>query len=500
MSIVCSQLNSSDNVVDGGISSEVPTLLETEGSSLTIPFDNGASNDNIITIQNEKIANQELKLVPVTILTGFLGSGKTTLLKFILKSNNLGRRIAIIENEFSGMKSELDSIPTGALNIESLIVRDGVNRENISDLIELPNGCICCTVKDSLVTTLETLLRKKKNDIDYIIIECSGMANPGPIASVLWLDDALQSNLVLDGIVTMVDARNFEMQIGETSWFMNDKNVNRGELMEQRGDEAAQQVAYADRIIINKVDHLYHEDEGMITRKVDSIKGVIRAINRTAPIRVTTFSEIHDLNWLIDTRSFSMERFSEKHIAPSVTDRCACCSSYCGICSHIDNMPDITREPTHGHSSTIKTVVLTHEGSAYLPKLHSWLATILWPDQDKPSTLSTYFEAKEQSVAVADKDDYMKIFRIKGVLSIKFHITTDFGQFHEEDLVHIHEGRVDKRRYIVQAVNDVWDIQPASTDLCWENDCVRLCTIVIIGRFLDEKILRTGYLSCFQSD
>ena len=163
------------------------------------------------------------KCVPVTILSGFLGSGKTTLIQYILKNPNHGKRIAVIENEFGQ-----------GLDVESLIARDGVDNSSLTDLIELPNGCICCTVKDSLVATLENLLTKRR-DFDYILIECSGMANPGPIASLFWLDEALESRLRLDGIVCMVDALNIEQQLSTTL-------------------EAAQQVAYADRILLNKID------------------------------------------------------------------------------------------------------------------------------------------------------------------------------------------------------------------------------------------------------
>jgi hypothetical protein len=113
----------------------------------------------------------ELPQCPVTILSGFLGSGKTTLVQYILRSPNHKKRIAVIENEFGGGQG---------LAVESLIARDGVDPDdnNLSDLIELPNGCVCCTVKDSLVATLENLVTKRK-DLDYILIEASGMANPG---------------------------------------------------------------------------------------------------------------------------------------------------------------------------------------------------------------------------------------------------------------------------------------------------------------------------------
>lgn len=179
---------------------EAPTLVDTSGIYMT-------------------------RKIPITILTGFLGSGKTTLLNYILREKH-GLKIAIIENEFGA-----------GLSIESMIAKSGVDGSNISNFIELSNGCICCTIKDDLLLTLEQLLLYK-DKFDYIIIETTGVANPGPIVSALWADEQLDCNLILDGVVCVVDSYNIESYLSST-----DESIN-----------ASTQICLADRILLNKSD------------------------------------------------------------------------------------------------------------------------------------------------------------------------------------------------------------------------------------------------------
>jgi len=189
-----------NNDDDDDSDEEAPILVDTSGDYMT-------------------------RKIPITILTGFLGSGKTTLLNYILKENH-GFKIAIIENEFGE-----------GLGIESMIAKSGVDGSNISNFIELSNGCICCTIKDDLLLTLEQLLLYK-DKFDYIIIETTGVANPGPIVSALWADEQLDCNLILDGVICVVDSYNIESYLSST-----DETIN-----------ASTQLCLADRILLNKSD------------------------------------------------------------------------------------------------------------------------------------------------------------------------------------------------------------------------------------------------------
>jgi G3E family GTPase len=165
------------------------------------------------------------KVIPVTILTGFLGSGKSCLLNHILTADH-GKKIAVIENEFSS-----------GLGIESMIVQSGVDGSKSEGFFELNNGCICCTVKDDLLLALEQLVRHK-HKFDYLIIETTGVANPGPVISSLWTDEDLESSLKIDGVVCIVDSINILTYL-QTSDIANDVRM---------------QICYSDRILLNKSD------------------------------------------------------------------------------------------------------------------------------------------------------------------------------------------------------------------------------------------------------
>ena len=531
-------------------------------------LDDDATTTDVETKQPTAVAAAAV-IVPVTVLTGFLGSGKSTLIKYILSSSTHGRKIAVIENEYGGGNSSNGgNYESGAaINVESVIVRDGTtimtddndfvteetesssstNMNRLVDLVELPNGCVCCTVKDELVTTLERLL-DVRSDLEYIIIELSGMANPGPVASIFWLDGPLNSRLRLDGIICCVDARNIGYQLEWTSSspaavgaHYDDDDDDDG------GDEAARQIAFADRIIVNKVDLLSHKtqnekqnrlrptsndctsdtnkcndnnnnsDQSETTTSIESVLRQIESINPTASILTTTYSIVNDLNWILDTNCFNVEHAKSVNMSIQQVHQ-----QQRQQLLYANPGDGWTKNNIHRHTNAVDTTTLFSIGSVSLHQINYWLASILWPDQDEyDSVLRARLEGRDKSCDEEIDDDKedgecrstkmmmtkkkskdkQRIYRVKGVLSV---IHDDHLDDDDEGLVNSNDG-TDRRRYIVQAVHDLWDIQPASMDLCWNDDDnasaaeTRCCKVIIIGKCLDVDRLRMGFMECFMT-
>jgi G3E family GTPase len=196
-----------------------------------------------------------MKKVPVTVLTGFLGSGKTTLLNRILTEQH-GQRIAVIENEL------------GEIGIDQALVIDADE-----EVFEMNNGCICCTVRGDLIRILGNLM-KRRDKFDRILVETTGMADPGPVAQTFFVDDDMKELFELDGIVTLVDAKHVVLHIDESS-------------------ECREQIAFADVLVVNKGDLVSTAELDALeqrVRKINALAKVMRATNADVPI-----SEVLDI-------------------------------------------------------------------------------------------------------------------------------------------------------------------------------------------------------------
>jgi G3E family GTPase len=206
-----------------------------------------------------------MSLIPATILTGFLGSGKTTLLKRVLAEAH-GQKIAIIENEF------------GEENIDSDILVSDTNEQ----IIQMSNGCICCTIREDLRATLQMLAAKKRKgllDFDRVVIETTGVADPGPVAQTFFMDDEVAESFLLDSILTLVDAKHAQAQLDDRQ-------------------EARRQVGFADQIFISKSDLVSPQE-------LDALMHRLKHMNPRAPQKAVHFGEVA-LSEVFDLRGFNL--------------------------------------------------------------------------------------------------------------------------------------------------------------------------------------------------
>lgn len=251
--------------------------------------------------------------IPVTVLTGFLGSGKTTLLNHILTAQH-GRRIAVIENEI------------GEVGIDGDLV---LNADE--EIFETNNGCICCTVRGDLIRIL-TNLAKRKNKFERVVIETTGIADPGPVAQTFFRDSDIEQSFFLDGIVTLVDAKHFFLQLKNEA-------------------EAGRQVAFADVIVLNKTDLV-------TSAEIEKVEGQIRRINAVAKIHRAVRGQL-DLSPLLDIGGFDLARAT------------AADPEFLGA------EGDDHGHHHHQHEIHVSTVALKSEQPMDPKKLNVWLGMLL---------------------------------------------------------------------------------------------------------------------------
>ena len=404
------------------------------------------------------VPSSSSKVIPVTILTGFLGAGKTTLLNYILTADH-GYKIAVIENEFGA-----------GLGIEKMIAKSGLSNENIEGFFELNNGCICCSVKDDLVQTLEQLV-KHKDRFDYILIETTGVANPGPIINTFWMDDELGSSLKLDGVVGVIDSHNLERYLMEGT----------------TAADVRKQIAYADRILMNKQDLVKPGD-------MNRIEHVVKEMNPMAPCRRTAYSNVGDVGWLLHTNSFSTENIDSLFGSSSATAPSGAQQNNNLQCLPVGAIPSASvlspSTPELGLQSANNThsamVLRTHHFSLAAPvnlrKLKVFLDYILYSRHNARADDYASLAAAKAAAAGGPsldpgKDDTQRpqVYRMKGIL-------------HAKD---------DASLYTLQACHDIFDIDVSSHSVDSPGDVSQgLSHIIVIGLNLDRDELENGFQQC----
>ena len=277
--------------------------------------------------------------VPVTILTGYLGSGKTTLVNHILTDKSHGKKIAIIENEF------------GDVGIDDALMAKNAKEQVEEEIVEMMNGCICCTVRQDLVVVLKKFsdrIRAGTLKLDAVLIETTGMADPAPVAQTFFVDDDVQKHFTLDGIVTLIDAKHIEQHLDDP----------RPEGVE---NEAVEQVAFADRLVLNKTDLVTAEELTVVEER-------LRGINSFAPVVKTEYGKVEVKN-VLNIGAFDLDRTLEMD-------------------------PEFLNvDGEHEHDDSVTSLGIDVEGSVDMDAIQEWLSPLL---QEKGNDL----------------------YRMKGVLSV----------------------------------------------------------------------------------
>mmetsp|Transcript_16374 Transcript_16374/g.28071 ORF Transcript_16374/g.28071 Transcript_16374/m.28071 type:complete len:434 (+) Transcript_16374:51-1352(+) len=391
--------------------------------------------------------------VPVCLITGFLGSGKTSLVRHILSAPH-GLRIAVILNEYGE-------------GVEQAYWQDIKTMQSLQDKpgewIELENGCMCCSVKSEFVLALETLMAKEKKP-DYILIETTGMANPGPVAAALWTDEEIEAGVQLDSIITVVDGLNIDRQLHAAR---SDGAVN----------EAQAQIAYADLVLLNKMDLCGEE-------AITMAEAEIKAINSSVHI-VRTTNCVVDLKQLLNRHGYKhgaevqLEPIAEgdddgdeaehgdkcgsmtarstrghgtapsghvshsRGISLGSLDRLGSGSGKEDAGSEEEEAAGSRTSHKHHHDPQITTITLRSNTPLLLEKVKCFLDKLLWDKEAHPE----------------------EIFRAKGVLSIAG----------------------DDRKHMLQAVYELYNLVPS---VAWLPNEQRVSRIVLIGRPLDKQALQ----------
>ena len=280
-----------------------------------------------------------MSLIPATILTGFLGAGKTTLLNRILHEQH-GQKIAVIENEF------------GEENIDNEILMQD-SREQI---IEMNNGCICCTVRGDLITALSQLSQKRlagELQFDRVVIETTGLANPGPVAQTFFMDDEVATHYLLDGIITIVDASHAMQQLDQYQ-------------------EAQRQVGFADRMLLSKLDLV---SAGQLA----ALETRLKRINPRAPIGRTDFGT-SPIDAIFDIRGFNLN--DKLEIDPDflhAEDHAHDCDDHCDHPGHAHHGHEADHSGHGGHSHTDEIAAFVFRSTRAFdpPRLEEFMAVLV---------------------------------------------------------------------------------------------------------------------------
>lgn len=288
---------------------ELPSLVTGTEIDLSDILDHVKSDGGVNIVSEDKVVrtnlqnsssiyiNNKTRKIPVSIITGYLGSGKSTLLEKLAQKGS-DKKIAVILNEF-GDSSEIE---------RAMTIRNGEN--SYQEWLDLGNGCLCCSLKNVGVKAIEDMIQRSPGKIDYILLETSGIADPAPIAKMFWQDEGLNSNVYIDGIITVLDCEHIVRcldDVSEQAHWHGDQVV-----LEDKLTVAHLQIAMADRLIMNKLDKI-ENDQG----KIKKLEGRVRSINSDVPMFYTKFADI-GIDKLLDLHAFDAANVPQENASRPV--------------------------------------------------------------------------------------------------------------------------------------------------------------------------------------
>ncbi|OCF43505.1 cytoplasmic protein [Kwoniella heveanensis CBS 569] len=383
-----------------------PELIASAGFSLP-----DRSSDKVAATATRDVGDRPK--VPLTLLTGYLGAGKSTLLEYILTAQH-GYKIAVCMNDFGD---------TTDIEAKALTLSDPSSSTTSTSMLSLPNGCLCCSFKDMGIAAIEEMVANAPGGVDWVMVELTGVADPGPIIRSFWANEEM-GDLVLDGVVCVVDSRNILKQLSEVR--------PEGEI-----NEAQKQVACADVILLNKLDLV-------TTEQLRDVEHRVRSINPTLRIHHTTRSRM-PLEGM-----FNLRAFSDPTALASTSTNHDHDHDHVHQHQHQHQHEDICDDPTHSHSHsdsdgptephyngiTTALIPLPRLSSTQYTNLNEFLESVIWAEKypANPSSTSTTETPPATSKAP-------EILRTKGYIRLD-----------------------DGREYVLQGVADLFELCELPTD------------------------------------
>lgn len=397
-----------------------------------------------------------MQKIPIYVITGFLGSGKTTLLRHIINSHDKDAKIAIIQNDFSD-----------EMGIEAPTMQDK-DGNLFKEFFELPNGCVCCTVKDELLKAIEHLVSMKR--FEKILLETTGIADPEPIIKNFWLDCELESSVELSGVITVVDTLNFRnylylesiekkcgLNFSSNSLLDNSDHSSSNSSVKLLSPEIIKQIMLANKIVLNKTDLLTGDETDGTSKplqRIAQVEKMVKVINPIASVTCAIKSKV-SMDWLFDLDAFNIHKVTQEIDRAFHKNALISCHSSNSLLSNISSCTLSFNANTLFDFKSVERVI----------------ASIAWKDDQEDSQTNTQ---NQESTHLREE----KLIRFKGIF--KSPNSTESSSLGNSTCI-----------YALQGVGQIFEILPIQINQHLENS-----KFFFLGIGLDRNTLEQLLKSC----